>query len=70
MSGVFKNNKRTPVKDMLTNQEYPSKYKAGKALARGFGLDPTDKFVWYKIVKRARLGRFIEVETGRIVKYQ
>lgn len=52
MSGVFKNNRHTPVRDTRTGQVYQSKYKAGKALASQFGFNPTDKFVRYKILKK------------------
>lgn len=68
MPGVFKNNKRTPVKDTQTRQIYPSEYQAGKALAERFGLDPTDHFAWYKILKLVREGRFIDVSTGKPIK--
>ena len=68
MTGVFKNNRRTPVEDTETGKVYRSKYQAGKALASRFGLDPNDSFVWYKILKRARPDRFIEVQTGKPVK--
>jgi len=65
MLGAFKNNRGTPVKDTQTGWIYPSKYQAGKALAKRFGLDPKDNFVWYKILKQARPGRFINVNTGK-----
>jgi hypothetical protein len=57
MSGAFPDNSRIPVKDTFTGKVYRSKYQAGKALASEFGLDPTDRFVWYKIIKRAHKGR-------------
>ena len=65
MYGTFKDNKRKPVKDTLTGEVYPSKYQAGKALANRFGLDPKDNFVWYKILKMAKPGRFIDMRTGK-----
>jgi len=68
MPGAFKDNKRTPVKDTLTGIIYQSKYQAGKALAERFDLDPKDNFAWYKALKLAREGRFIDVLTGKPIK--
>ncbi len=45
--------KAVAIADLKTGEVYPSKSKAGKALAAEFGLDPNDSFVWYKIVKKA-----------------
>jgi len=45
--------KAVAIADLKAGELYPSKSKAGKALAAEFGLDPNDSFVWYKIVKKA-----------------
>jgi hypothetical protein len=45
--------KAVAVADLKTGEVYPSKSKPGKALAAEFGLDPSDSFVWYKVVKKA-----------------
>ena len=68
MPGVFNNNKRIPVKDTLTGIIYQSKYQAGEALAERFDLDPKDNFAWYKVLKLAREGRFIDMLTGKPIK--
>lgn len=68
MRGVFKNNTRTLVKDTLTGVVYQSKYQAGKALAGRSDLNPNDNFAWYKILKLAREGRFVDVRTGEPIK--
>jgi hypothetical protein len=44
--------KAEPVKDTKTGKVYQSKSKAGMAVAAEYGLDPTDTFVWYKVVKQ------------------
>ena len=44
---------RGPTGAFQTEKAYGSKSKAGKALAKEYGMDPEDNFVWYKIVKKA-----------------
>jgi hypothetical protein len=44
--------KAVAVADLKTGEMYPSKSKAGKALAAEFGFDSDDSFVWYQIVKK------------------
>jgi len=68
MTGIFKNNRRIPVKDTHTGKVYRSKYQAGKALAPEFGLDTSYKLAWYRILIKSQSGRFIEVKTGKPVK--
>lgn len=41
-----------PVKDTKTGTVYPSKAKAGMAVAAEYGLDPTDTFIWYVVIKK------------------
>jgi len=70
MSGIFKNNKRKPVKDTKTGIAYRSKCKAGKVLALEFGLDSTNNLVWYQILPILRDNypkRVIEIKTGKPV---
>lgn len=43
---------RKAVKDTKTGDIYPSKFAAGKALAREYELDPFDTKVYYQIVKK------------------
>jgi len=60
---------RNPVKDTKTGKIYISKSGVGKALAAEFGLDPADKFVWYKIRSQAP-ERFVdatEEESAKVV---
>lgn len=52
--------KAEPVKDTKTGKVYQSKSKAGMAVAAEYGLDPTDTFVWYEVVKKDPT-RFIRV---------
>jgi len=41
-----------PVKDTKTGIEYPSKSKAGMAVAAEYGLNPNNTFIWYDIIKK------------------
>ena len=47
--------KRTaqPQKDTKTGITYTSKAKAGMAVAAEYGLDPTETFIWYEVIKKA-----------------
>lgn len=54
------------VLDTETKIEYPSRYAAGKALAHLVGGDPTDHYVWFKILAEFP-ERFVDVETGEII---
>ncbi len=40
-----------PQKDTKTGITYTSKAKAGMAVAAEYGLDPTETFVWYQVIK-------------------
>ncbi len=42
-----------PQKDTTTGIVYSSKAKAGMAVAAEYGLDPTETFVWYEVIKKA-----------------
>lgn len=44
--------KAQPVKDTKTGKVYPSKSKAGMAVAAEYGLDPTETFIWYEVIKK------------------
>jgi len=54
--------KRKPVLDTTTNIEYKSKSSAGMAVAAEYGLDPTNTFIWYEVIKKAPT-RFKEIGT-------
>ena len=41
-----------PQKDTKTGIVYSSKAKAGMAVATEYGLDPTETFVWYAVIKK------------------
>ena len=41
-----------PQKDTKTGIVYTSKAKAGMAVAKDYGLDPTETFVWYGVIKK------------------
>ena len=41
-----------PVLDTKTNLQYRSKSAAGMTVAAEYGLDPTDTYVWYEIIKK------------------
>lgn len=45
--------KAQPVKDTKTGVVYPSKARAGMAVAAEYDLDPTNHFVWYDVIKRS-----------------
>lgn len=49
-----------PVLDTKTNIQYKSKASAGMAVAAEYGLDPTDTWVWYGVIK-ADPSRFKEI---------
>lgn len=51
---------KTAIKDTKTGTIYPSKAAMGKALAKEFGGEITDNFVYYKIMAKADAGRFVE----------
>jgi hypothetical protein len=59
------NNWPKPVRDSCTDTSYRSRLAAGIAIAPEFGLDPTESHVWFKIIKVAEPGRFIDVESGK-----
>ncbi len=42
-----------PQKDTTTGLVYTSKAKAGMAVATEYGLDPTETFIWYEVIKKA-----------------
>ncbi len=42
-----------PQKDTKTGITYSSKAKAGMAVAAEYGLDPTETFIWYSVIKKA-----------------
>ena len=41
-----------PQKDTKTGTTYTSKAKAGMAVAAEYGLDPTETFIWYAVIKK------------------
>lgn len=41
-----------PQKDTKTGIIYSSKAKAGMAVAADYGLDPTETFIWYAVIKK------------------
>jgi len=67
VSGIFKNNKPTSVRDTKTGKIYQSRAEAGRSLAVEFGLDSTDRLVWYAILAKTQFGRFVDAETGKII---
>lgn len=59
--GVTKARKKAkPQKDTRTGVMYKSKASAGMAVAAEFGLDPTETFIWYEVIKKAP-DRFVSV---------
>jgi hypothetical protein len=52
--------KAKPVLDTKTNIRYKSKSAAGMAVAAEYGLDPTNTFIWYEVIKKDST-RFKEV---------
>lgn len=50
----------SPQKDTKTGVEYRSKCAAGAAVAAEYGLDPTNTYIWYEVIKRDP-DRFIPV---------
>ena len=52
--------KAKPVKDTKTGITYHSKASAGMAVAAEYGLDPTNHFIWYAVIKKDP-ERFVEV---------
>lgn len=52
--GVTKAKKKAkPQKDTKTGVVYKSKSSAGMAVAAEYGLDPTETFIWYEVIKKA-----------------
>jgi len=47
------------VKDTKTGIRYGSLGKAAIGVAEEFGLNPADKFAWYKLPEEVRTGRFV-----------
>lgn len=44
--------KAKPVLDTKTNIQYRSKAAAGMSVAAEYGLDPTNTFIWYEVIKK------------------
>lgn len=44
--------KAKPVRDTKTGIDYPSKAKAGMAVAAEYGLDPSNTYIWYEIIRK------------------
>lgn len=44
--------KAKPVLDTKTGVQYKSKASAGMAVAAEYGLDPTNTFIWYEVIKK------------------
>ena len=61
-------NSPKPLRDSKTGKQYPSRNECGVAVAPEFGLDPGNTHpwsrVWYRVLKIAQSGRFIDKETG------
>jgi hypothetical protein len=55
---------RNPIRDTKTGAIYRSKYQTGKALAVEAGINPTDRFAWYKLISRFP-ERFVEVTSEK-----
>ena len=49
-----------PVRDTKTGTVYPSKARAGMAVATEYGLEPTNHFAWYEVIKQDP-DRFVRV---------
>lgn len=49
-----------PVRDTRTGTVYGSKASAGMSVAAEYGLDPTNHFIWYEVIKRDP-DRFVRV---------
>jgi len=47
-----KRRKAQPVVDTRTGIKYGSKSSAGMAVAAEYGLDPTETYVWYEVLKK------------------
>jgi len=57
-----------PQKDTKTGIIYRSKAAAGMAVAAEYGLDPSETFIWYEVVKRDPK-RFVPVSLEEYEKY-
>ena len=54
-----------PVKDTVTGQVYPSKYKAGLVFKYEFpGVN--ERYIWYALLRKYP-SRFVEVATGKVL---
>jgi hypothetical protein len=64
MSGIFKDNRKKPTRDMWTGIQYPSRNKCYQALAHREGMDPNYSLGWYDLCRKYP-GRFQDEDTRR-----
>lgn len=60
--------KAKPQKDTTTGVLYKSKAAAGMAVATEYGLNPTETFIWYEVIKKAP-NRFVPVSQEQYEAY-
>jgi hypothetical protein len=68
--GTIKGRKKAkPQKDTTTGIMYKSKAAAGMAVALEYGLDPSETFIWYEVIKKAPT-RFVSVSPEQYEAYK
>jgi hypothetical protein len=69
LTGRFRSNAPKRTYDTKTGKTYDSRNKAGQAVASAEfpDMDPADPSVWYRVLRRCSLGRFVDMATGRAI---